>query len=1161
MPRRTARIAVLCAIALAAVAAPGASAHTVSITTDDDEDVQPGENVAAGYAFRVLGNHPDIRVLMANATVVLTGTCRGSGLPATLAIALLPGPYDVPGDDGTTDYLPSDDESSAASYQGSAVVDVCHNQTFEVTRQTFTADVQARPTDNDLQVKFHWVASGSKNCDASGGSGCDGPWSGHHKVTPDPLPPVTPSLSSSASGSVAAGGVRRARTLGGSITDTAHLSDGSGPTGLITFDLYGPGDATCADPPTFTTSRSVAGNGDYTSAPFTPTSAGTYRWRITYSGDDDNRQVGPTKCGVASETVVVQRSTPSLSTTASGVARTITTRSGARRVRIFRRLGVGIHDSARLTGGHDPGGTIGFSLYGPDDPTCARPPALTSTVPVTGNGTYDSDTYDPTQAGTYRWIARYSGDSDNHRAATSCTDADETVVVTKDRPSLATIASGAVRLGSPVSDSAILTRGTSPTGTITFELYGPDDALCSRTPVSTSQVNVSVRAVTVSTSFTPTAAGIYRWVARYSGDRNNESAGPTRCNDSAEEVDVRPPPPIPARPTLSTTASTPAVAGSPIRDTAHLSAGNAPTGAIAFALYGPDPTVCLLPAFVTHVDVSGNGDYPSPTFTPRRAGAYRWGAIYLGDRNNLPAANGCGAAGESVVVAKAQPALDTIATATAGLTKPIHDTAHLTGGSSPRGTITFALFGPGDEACSGAPVVRASARVAGAGTYMSPQFTPAHAGTYRWVTTYTGDANNNPAAAVCGAAGETSTINPADTDVISAASGATDPSAAGRRKTGTTGGSIEARRGLGTRYRRVGFPIYDTVSLSDGVKPRGHITYALYGPDNATCSRPAAFESQTAVEDNGDYVSKAFIPTVAGTYRWVATYSGDDDNASSATPCGDDAETVVVLPPAQPTLSTTASGAVTLGASVRDTAQLMNGITPTGTIVFRLYRPGDADCSGNPAFTSTVSVSGNDDYHSASFTPSAAGRYRWVASYSGDARNDPAANACGDAAEVVDVRPPEVAPAHPALSVTAASQTAARGTPIYAIGHLTGGSTPTGGLSFALYGPDDATCSRAPVFTSQMTVNGGGDFASSSYVVSTAGVYRWVAFYSGDRRNTPAGPTTCGEVAATVTVSPDPTPNPNTAPSEAVAGTEAASTARPPTPKRKARRPHPKFTG
>jgi hypothetical protein len=42
----------------------------------------------------------------------------------------------------------------------------------------------------------------------------------------------------------------------------------------------------------------------------------------------------------------------------------------------------------------------------------------------------------------------------------------------------------------------------------------------------------------VSASFTPAAAGTYRWVATYSGDGNNNPAGPTSCDDAAEAVAV-----------------------------------------------------------------------------------------------------------------------------------------------------------------------------------------------------------------------------------------------------------------------------------------------------------------------------------------------------------------------------------------------------------------------------------------------------------------------------------------------------------------------------------------------------------------------------------------------------------------------------------------------
>jgi outer membrane protein OmpA-like peptidoglycan-associated protein len=47
-------------------------------------------------------------------------------------------------------------------------------------------------------------------------------------------------------------------------------------------------------------------------------------------------------------------------------------------------------------------------------------------------------------------------------------------------------------------------------------------------------------------------------------------------------------------------------------------------------------------------------------------------------------------------------------------------------------------------------------------------------------------------------------------------------------------------------------------------------------------------------------------------------------------------------------------------------------------------------------FSSTVAVgSGNGDYHSGAFAPTAAGSYHWTASYSGDSDNAAAASACG----------------------------------------------------------------------------------------------------------------------------------------------------------------------
>src|SRR2546421_11685985 len=87
----------------------------------------------------------------------------------------------------------------------------------------------------------------------------------------------------SASGSVAAGG---------EVSDVAHLTLGTNPTGTISFTLF----LIMRRPPRSTPIPSTAlfRSGDYASGPFTATQAGTYHWRASYSGDPNNNPAGPT---------------------------------------------------------------------------------------------------------------------------------------------------------------------------------------------------------------------------------------------------------------------------------------------------------------------------------------------------------------------------------------------------------------------------------------------------------------------------------------------------------------------------------------------------------------------------------------------------------------------------------------------------------------------------------------------------------------------------------------------------------------------------------------------------------------------------------------------------------------------------------------------------
>jgi hypothetical protein len=311
----------------------------------------------------------------------------------------------------------------------------------------------------------------------------------------------------------------------------------------ITFTLYGPNDATCAGPPAFSPPAVVAypvAGGPVSSPAFTPTQSGTYRWVAAYSGDANNNTVTGA-CNAANEKTVVAAASPSIATNASANV----------------ALGAGtLSDVATVSGRSNPlaGATITFTLYGPNDATCAGPPAFSPSAVVAypvGGGQVSSPAFTPTQSGTYRWVAAYSGDANNNAVTGACNAANEKTVVAAASPSIATNASANVALGAgTLSDVATVSGRSNPLAgaTITWTLFGPNDATCTGAPAfSPPAVAYPVGGGPVtSPAFTPTQAGTYRWVAAYSGDANN-NAVTGACNDADETTTVTPassPPPV-----------------------------------------------------------------------------------------------------------------------------------------------------------------------------------------------------------------------------------------------------------------------------------------------------------------------------------------------------------------------------------------------------------------------------------------------------------------------------------------------------------------------------------------------------------------------------------------------------------------------------------------
>jgi len=87
--------------------------------------------------------------------------------------------------------------------------------------------------------------------------------------------------------------------------DTFTLAGGFSATGTVSFKLFAPSDATCSGTPAYEQTVSLSGGttAATTNASFLATDAGTWRWLVVYSGDNNNNGV-TLACGVERFTIV-----------------------------------------------------------------------------------------------------------------------------------------------------------------------------------------------------------------------------------------------------------------------------------------------------------------------------------------------------------------------------------------------------------------------------------------------------------------------------------------------------------------------------------------------------------------------------------------------------------------------------------------------------------------------------------------------------------------------------------------------------------------------------------------------------------------------------------------------------------------------------------------
>ena len=686
---------------------------------------------------------------------------------------------------------------------------------------------------------------------------------------------------------------------------------------------------------------------------------------------------------------------------------------------------------------------------------------------------------------------------------------------------ITTSATPSVKLGESIVDTAHVTdaetNGTGATdGTVTFSAY-KDPTTCIGTADFTSgptPVDLDSSAEVTSAPFTPPTAGTYYWVATYHSTADPQATDISTTCKEAGETSVVSPPGTPLLKTDSTNGKVEGnvhVVGSEIHDTATLSGigNNTYTGELTFKLYDNDEcdesgSPGHLITTKTKAVTKGDGSYDSPGFTVESAGSYWWVASFKSTSVSVTDAGPtqCNDPKEEVTITKAEPEISTTVSdgeITVGDPVP-NDTAEITGLVNPSGTrsISFSFY---DNAnCDGTPIAQDTVEVNGNGEYTTEVPSSElvkQAGTYYWFASYSGDDNNSPAQTGCSDEAEQVIVEKATPEL----------------ETNATASAI------------VGEDIKDVATLSGLVSPTGdgEVTFDIYkGEDCSGQVLETLNATPPSVEEDGDYTSEDFDTTSsgAGEYHWIAHFNGDDNNEAVSGKCSDENETTEVEK-ATPTLTTAASGPVTVGSAIHDTATISGLIEPTATatINFKLYGPGDTTCTTplNGATGQNVTVNktpANNSYDSPNFTATQAGSYRWVAKYSGDANNEEKVTACADALEISVVNK-----ANPTLTTTAGPG-GVLGGQVFDTAHLSGGAGPTGAITFRLYGnPNCAGTPAAEVANS--SVNGNGDYASPLATPTAAGDYYWVATYSGDANNE-AAQTGCADATEKVTITSPP---------------------------------------
>jgi uncharacterized repeat protein (TIGR01451 family) len=769
----------------------------------------------------------------------------------------------------------------------------------------------------------------------------------------------------------------------GTITDTVTVSGsakaGVAPTGTVDFYVCKAStcDPTALSPEDANVSLSASGatTASASSSAFTPTSPGTWCFAAVYSGDtnylgsQDNTSAANAD---TAECATVGKAGSSIGTTVYDV-NTGQPWSGT------ETAPADAHDTAGVTGisGFTPSGTVTYAYF--TNGTCSGTASTTQTVTLSGGNVPNSADTGALSKGDYSYLATYSGDGNYAGSIATC----EPFSVGKAPSHTATVVNDAATskawdttevTGASAYDTATVTGGDgAATGTVTYNLFATGN--CAGSPVSTETVTLSGGNVPDSSATGPLAAGSYSYSDLYSGDPNYSASAGT-CEPFSVGKGASTTKTVVNDAATNDTWSGSEVTGASAYDTATVTGfdGIDPTGGVTYTFF--DSADCSAGSVFTDPVTLSSGTVPDSNSTsPLGGGAYSFQAVYAGDANYKGSTGSCepftvlpADSGTSTTVFDANSGSPWAGTETVGASA--FDTSSVTGvtGFAPTGSVTYTLFTNGT--CAGDGTGQEVTVGDGGSVPNSDATAPLGAGSYSYLDNYSGDSNYNSSTGTC----EPFSVGKATPTLTTVVD---DPSTNAAWDNSETAGATA----------------FDTSTLTavPGFVPTGTVTYLLF--NNDSCTPDGTNAGSPALSAGNVPNSDTSAPLAAGSYSYLATYSGDGNYAGVAATCEPFSVAQATTQTATVVFDASTqkpwAGTETTGATAFDTSTVTGApspFEPTGTVTYSFFHNGT--CSGDaPATTEQVSLSGGTVPPSGITSALTAGSYSYMAVYSGDANN------------------------------------------------------------------------------------------------------------------------------------------------------------------------------